>query len=255
MGQLNFRSPRIFLRAISLFALCALPFVLSSSPASAYLPPPERVLAKSLKTMPSGTFIEARGNLEFFPPKPSSAGIILSLRFFIAIPNQVKLEIFAPSYPAGLTVVLIKNNLLISTQDSEIAGVIGHDLPNLFPALFSPFISEGIKAVRNGLETQGINVGQISLEHLEREILYRIGNPETGRPGFWVSKDSFFPRRLELSREKPVRIDYLKYQYLDNGSALPREIELYAGEKPWVKIRFDSVQLIPAFPPGFFSLK
>jgi len=252
---LNFRSQRIFLKAISLFALYALPFVLSSSPASAYLPPPERILAKSLKTMPSGTFIEARGNLEFFPPKPSAPGIVVSFRFYLAIPNQIRFELFAPAYAKGLTIVVIKNNLLLSAKDPELAGVIGQDLPNLFPALFSPFISEGIKALRTGLETQGLDVAQIGLEHFEREIVYRIGNPETGWPGFWVNKDNFFPRRLELSREKPIRIDYLKYRFLENSSAWPAEIDLYSGGKPWVQIRFYSIQLVPAFPPGFFSFK
>ena len=237
------------------FVLFTFYFLLFTQLASAYLPPPERVLAKSLKTMPGGTFIEGRGSLEFFPPDPSSAGTIISLRFFLAIPNQVKFEFFAPSYPAGLTLVVIKNNLILSSKNSEIAGVVGQDLLSLFPALFSPFISEGIKALKSSLETQGINTDQVGLDHFEREIVYQIGNPETARPGFWVSKDNYFPRRLVLSREKPVRVDYLKYRFLDNGSAIPKEIELYSGEKPWVTIRFDSVQLIPEFPPGFFSLK
>ena len=96
---------------------------------------------------------------------------------------------------------------------------------------------------------------QVSLEHFEREIVYRIGNPEAGNPGIWLAKDSFFPRRLELSREKPFRIDYLKYRFLENSSAWPAEINLYSGGNPWVQIRFYSIQLIPAFPPGFFSLK
>ncbi len=235
-----------------LFAPCSLLF---SSTTWAYLPPPERILAKTLKTLPNGTFLQAQGKLEVFPPEPSAPGLAVSFRFYLAIPNQIRLELFAPAYAKGLTIVVIKNNLLLSAKDPELAGVIGQDLPNLFPALFSPFISEGIKALRTGLETQGLDVAQIGLEHFEREIVYRIGNPETGRSGFWVNKDNFFPRRLELSREKPIRIDYLKYRFLENSSAWPAEIDLYSGGKPWVQIRFYSIQLVPAFPPGFFSFK
>ncbi|MDD5223925.1 MAG: hypothetical protein PHE84_08030 [bacterium] len=221
----------------------------------AYLPPPERILAKTLKTMPDGTFLRARGTLELLPPETSAPTLAVSFRFYLAIPNQIKFEFFSPAYAKGLTVVVIKNNILLSAKDSELARVIGPELPNLLPALFSPFISEGIKALRTSLTGLGINVGQVSLEHFEREIVYRIGGTEAGNPGLWLSKDNFFPRRLELSREKPVRIDYLKYRFLENSTACPAEIDLDSGGKPWVKIRFYSIQLIPAFLPGFFSLK
>jgi hypothetical protein len=240
---------------VVLFLLIAHCSLLIAPKAFAYLPPPERVLAKVLKTMPDGTFLQARGTLEYLPPEPSAPGLAVSFRFYLAIPNQIKFEFSSPSYAKGLTVIVIKNNLLLSAKDSELARVIGQELPNYLPALFAPFISEGIKALRTSLEGQGINASQVSLEHFEHEIVYRIGNPEAGNPGIWLSKDNYFPRRLELSREKPVRIDYLKYRFLENSTACPAEIDLYSGGKPWVKIRFYSIQLIPAFPPGFFSLK
>ena len=249
------RETHKFIFSFFLFLFLAPCSLLFSSTTWAYLPPPERILAKTLKTLPNGTFLLAQGKLEVFPPEPSAPGLAVSFRFYLAIPNQIRLELFAPAYAKGLTVVVIKNNLLLSAKDSELARAIGPDLPNLLPALFSPFISEGIKALRGSLENQGIKMDQVSLDHFDREIVYRIGNPEAGNPAIWLSKENFFPRRLELAREKPVRIDYLKYRFLENSSAWPAEIDFYSGGKPWVRIWFYSIHLTHAFPPGFFSLK
>ena len=234
--------------------LLALNTLLILSSADAYLPPPERVLAKSTKTIPPGSLLEASGKLQLSHPDVP-AGLVLYLRVFLSPPGKARFEFFSPSYSEGVTVIAIHSNLLLATRKSEIPKLLGQDFFALLPLLIDPLMNGNTRLLRDNLRNLGVNTEQTGLEHIEKEILYRIGGPDPGEPKYLLRKENYSPRRLQLKREKSYTIDYLEFRLLENQAFFPAEITIRSGENPWIKMRFESVFLSRSPSPQLFTLE
>lgn len=240
----------IFLAVASL----ALALHLLTAPAGAYLPPPERLLAKSTKTIPRGNLLEAKGKVQVSRPEIPS-GAVLHLRLFLSPPDKARFEFFSPSYAEGVTVITIGSNLLIASKKSEIPKLLGQDFFNLLPILLGPLASGKTDLLRDNLRTLGIDTEQVGLEHIEKEILYRIGNPAADESKYLLRKEDFSPRRLQLKRAAFYTIDYFEFRLLESTAFFPAVIEIQSGDSPWIKLRFESVFLSDSPAPHLFTLQ
>ena len=148
-------------------------------------------------------------------------------------------------------VVVPEGNKLAVVQVGGRRRVEGTELPALSTAMsqLCPLLAvrstsagEARELVEQHLQGLGINTRTTSLARFGGEVAYVLGEPEEGKPQFWVYKDNFRPARVRWTDKAGTAWDvrFIDYASAATGEVMPRGIEVWrAGER---SLRFTAIK-------------
>lgn len=128
------------------------------------------------------------------------------------------------------------------------AGVKGPELPAVRVALeeacaiFAARGSGGGETraqIERHIRSRGVQSRLSSLARFGGKVVYLLGDPQEGKPQFWVYKeDAFRPARLKFTDKagKNWDIRFLDYSSPSTGDAFPRTLEVWSGQERQLRL-------------------
>ncbi|WP_224365923.1 hypothetical protein [Hyalangium versicolor] len=133
-----------------------------------------------------------------------------------------------------------EGNKLAVVQVGPRRRVEGSELPALSAAMSQvcPILAarassehdlETRDAVEQYLQSLGIATRTTSLARFSGEVAYVLGDPEEGKPQFWIYKDNFRPARVRWKEKSGTAWDvrFIDYTSPATGEWMPRSIEVW----------------------------
>jgi hypothetical protein len=227
--------------------------VLTALTAGAYVLPGGSILRRMTDTrdeVPVNS-LKVEGSYVFSGPTLADAAKALGLsseRSELVVDGLIQLK---PPARCRFDVAVPEGNKLAVVQVGSRRRVEGTELPVLSmvmsqvcPLLAVRSTSEGDarELVEQHLQGLGIATRTTSLARFGGEVAYVLGEPEEGKPQFWVYKDNFRPARVRWTDKAGTAWDvrFIDYASAATGEVMPRVIELWrAGERA---LRFTAIK-------------
>ncbi len=235
--------------------------LLTALTAGAYVLPGGSILRRMTDTRDETPLTNARveGSYIFSGPVVGEAARALGLSterselvvdglIHLKLPGRCRFDVAAP-----------EGNKLAVVQVAGRRRVEGTELPvlttaisQLCPLLAVRSTSEGEarELVEQHLQGLGIATRTTSLARFGGEVAYVLGEPEEGKPQYWVYKDNFRPARVRWKDKAGTAWDvrFIDYASAATGDVLPRGIEVWRGGERTLRftaIRSDTRATIP----------
>lgn len=107
------------------------------------------------------------------------------------------------------------------------------------------------------LANAGVNVEKVTLQRLDKNICWFIGEPAYGgeaTPGLWIGKDSFFPVRYLIQRSgRTIDVRYDDW-YRVSKSWYPRVTRIFVDGELFANIHVDRMVLTPGLSASLFDV-
>jgi hypothetical protein len=223
--------------------------------AHAYLLPPQQILEFVCEK--TGKIYNFRFEAMVESPNPDlpDAMIKKEMVYYAARPDFLRME---PVGEAEDTAVLVE-------AGKRLAYVNGHLLAeparqeDIFPALL---YADSPQTLEMLLTAEQVDLGQVHLGRLGKQIAYIIGGPSRGveEPQFWCDKDNFWPIRLIGRRSSSgvddlVDIRFLSYQEVAESIWLPTVIEIYRQNKLVFRLTVQRTSFNQKLPDSLFDME
>ncbi|WDP89216.1 MAG: hypothetical protein HUN04_05515 [Desulfobacter sp.] len=108
------------------------------------------------------------------------------------------------------------------------------------------------------LARRGINTSKVTLQRLDGEICWFIGEPAYDgevMPGLWIGKDSFFPKRyLIRNANRIIDVRYGNWERISR-SWYPKEARIFVDGELFAQIVVDRMSLASGLPGSLFDIK
>jgi hypothetical protein len=203
--------------------------------------------------------IRVEGSYVFSGPVVREAVAALGLsteRSELIVDGLIQLK---PPARCRFDVAAPEGNKLAVVQVGGRRRVEGTELPVLTTAMsqLCPLLAvrsssegEAKELVEQHLQGLGIATRTTSLARFGGEVAYVLGDPDEGKPQFWVYKDNFRPARVRWTDKAGTAWDvrFIDYASAATGEALPRGIEVWRGGERALRftaIRSDTRASIP----------
>ena len=168
---------------------------------------------------------------------------------FLRIETLGQAEEFTVLVGAGKRLTLVDGHLLAADSHHE----------DIFAALLHADSPQTLEML---LATEEVDLGQVHLARLGRQIAYVIGGPlrKVGAPQFWCDKDSFWPirligRRSSSGADDLVDIRFLSYQEVAGSIWLPTIIEIYRQEQLFFRLTVQRTSCNQRLREALFDMK
>ena len=223
--------------------------------AHGYLLPPQQVL--EFVTEKTGKIYNFRFEVVVESPDPDLPDTMIrkEMVYYAARPDFLRQE----------TVGEAEDSTVLVGAGKRLALVDGHVLAeparheDIFPALLH---ADSPQALEMLLAEEQVDLGQVHLGRLGRQIAYVIGGPPRGlgAPQFWCDKDNFWPIRL-IGRRSSSGVDdlldirFLSYQEVAGSTWLPTVIEVYRQGQLVFRTTVERTSFNQRFPESLFDME
>jgi hypothetical protein len=223
--------------------------------AHGYLLPPQQIL--EFVTEKTGKIYNFRFEVvvEKADPDLPDTMIRKEMVYYAARPDFLRQE----------TVGEARDSTVLVGAGKRLALVDGHVLAeparheDIFPALLYADSSQTLEML---LAAEQVDLGQVHLDRLGRQIAYVIGGPPggVGEPQFWCDKDNFWPIRL-IGRRSSSGVDdmldirFLSYQEVAGSTWLPTVIEIYRQGQLVFRMTVQRTSFNQRFPESLFDME
>lgn len=158
---------------------------------------------------------------------PSAAEVMGDGAVYLRLPGRCRLEVANPD--RGTSAAAVFANGRRRNEGGPLAAIevaIGQLCPIFANRGGSD--GEGRAALERFLAGLKIDTRKTSLGRFGGQVAYVLGEPEEGRPQFWVYKDTFLPARLRFADAQGASWDVklLDYTSPATGEWFPRVIEV-----------------------------
>lgn len=232
--------------------------VLTALAAGAYVLPGSSILRRMVRgqdeTMPTSFRVE--GSFVFSGPGAKEAADALKVTveraelladgaILVKTPERCRFEL---SVPEGTRLAAVQAGDRKRWEGTEIAALstaISQLCPLLAVRATSDRDTDTRDEVDQHLQSLGIATRTTSLARFGGEVAYVLGEPEEGKPQFWVYKDHFRPARVRWKTRLGVAWDvrFIDYTSPATGEWMPRSIEVWRdGERV---LRFTAIKSTP----------
>jgi hypothetical protein len=220
--------------------LLALAGVLTALSAGAYVLPGGSILRRMTGAQDDAQPATARveGSYVFFGPAVKEAGAALNLpterselvvdgAILLKAPGRCRFELSVPEGNKLAVVQVGARRRVEGTELLALSAAISQVCPLL--AVRSNSDTEARDAVEQHLQSLGIATRTTSLARFGGEVAYVLGEPEEGKPQFWVYKDAFRPARVRWKEKSGISWDvrFIDYASPATGEWMPRSIEVW----------------------------
>lgn len=216
--------------------------VLTALAAGAYVLPGGSILRRMTggqdETYPTSARVE--GSFVFSGPAAKEAAAALNVptdrsefvadgAILLKTPGRCRFEVSVP-----------EGNKLAVVQAGAKRRVEGTELPALSAAISQLCPILGVRAssehdldtrdaVEQHLQNLGVATRNTSLARFSGEVAYVLGDPDEGKPQFWVYKDDFRPARVRWKEKSGTAWDvrFIDYTSPATGEWMPRSIEVW----------------------------
>jgi hypothetical protein len=235
--------------------------VLTALTAGAYVLPGGSILRRMTDTRDDQPLsaLRVEGSYVFSGPAVREAMPALGLsteRSELVVDGLIQLKFpqrcrFDLAVPDGNKLAVVQVGGRRRVEGPELA-VLSTAIGQLCPLLAVRSTSEGEarELVEQHLQGLGINTRTTSLARFSGEVAYVLGEPEEGKPQFWVYKDNFRPARVRWTDKAGTAWDvrFIDYASAATGELMPRGIEVWRGGERAVRftaIKSDTRASIP----------
>lgn len=223
--------------------------------ARGYLLPAEQIL--EFVTKQTARIYNFRLDVLAESPDPELPEIMIrrEMVYYAARPDLLRWELVGGA----------ENSTVLVGLGRRLSVVDGHLLTeparheDIFPMLLHADSPQTLEML---LTAEQVDLGQVHLGRLGRQIAYVIGGPlrETGAPQFWCDKERFWPirligRRSSLGSADLVDIRYLAYQEVAKSIWLPTVIEFYRQDKLVLRLIVQKTYFNERLPDSLFDLE
>ncbi len=148
---------------------------------------------------------------------------------------------------------VLSDNRFVKVENGRITGL--EPGPNEY--YIDPLLYRDHKKLMAVLVGRDINTEKVTLQRLDGEICWVIGEPAFGgqeNPGLWVGKDNFFPKRYLLKRAgRTIDIRYADWNQVSRCWC-PRKISIFMDGTLFAKIEVDNMTLTSKVPNSLFDI-
>ncbi len=223
-------------------------------PAHSYLLPSEQIL--EFVARQTAKLYNFRLDVLAESPDPArpEAVLVREMVYYAARPDLLRQEVVREAEDGT---ILVGSGRRLSV----INGRLLEEHPRheeIFPILL---FANSAKALRTLLEEEQVDLSQVRLSRMGRQIAYVIGGPP-GQPGtaeFWCDKERFLPLRLVGRRSNQgvtdlVDIRFLSYPEVAEPVWLPTTIEFYRQDQLSLRLIVQETYYNERFPAALFDL-
>ena len=240
---------------ISIVGLALSILTLSIEAAHGYLLPPQQIL--EFVTEQTAKIHNFRLDVLVESPDPDFPEKMISreMVYYAARPDFLRQEMageaedFTVLVGAGQRLAFLDGHLLSEPAHHE----------DIFPILLHSSSPQTLEML---LSAEGVDLSQVHLSRLGKQIAYVIGGPPRAveAPQFWCDKDNFRPIRLIGRRSFSgiadlVEIRFLSYQEVAKSTWLPRVIEFYRQGQFFLRLRVQRTYFNEGLPDSLFDLE
>jgi hypothetical protein len=178
--------------------------------------------------------------------------LVVDGAILLKVPGRCRLELATP-----------EGRKLAVVQLDERRRVEGTELPALSAAMsqLCPLLtvraeSGAREIVEQHLQSLGIQTRTTSLARFGGAVAYVLGDPEEGKPQFWVYKDNFRPARVRWKDKAGAAWDVRFIDYLSpaTGEWMPRSIEVWRDGQRTVRFTALKSDARASLPDKLFTL-
>jgi outer membrane lipoprotein-sorting protein len=240
---------------ISILALALSIFAVGLEVAQGYLLPPQQILEFVCEK--TGKIYNFRFEAMVERPDPDLPDTMIrkEMVYYAARPDFLRME----------TVGEAEDSAVLVGAGKRLAFVNGHLLTepahheDIFPA---PLYADSPQTLEMLLTAEQVDLGQVHLGRLGKQIAYIIGGPPRGveAPQFWCDKDNFWPIRL-IGRRSSSGVDdlldirFLSYQEVAESIWLPTVIEIYRQNQLVFRMTVQRTSFNQKLPDSLFNME
>ena len=223
--------------------------------AHGYLLPAQQIL--EFVTEKTGKIYNFRFEVVVESPDPDLPDTMIKkeMVYYAARPDFLRQEIVGEAEDS--TVLVGAGKRLALVDGHVLAEPARHE--DIFPALL---YADSPQTLEMLLAEEQVDLGQVHLARLGRQIAYVIGGSPggVGAPQFWCEKDNFWPIRL-IGRRSSSRVDdlldirFLSYQEVAGSTWLPTVIEIYRQGQLVFRMTVQSTSFNQRFPESLFDME
>ena len=238
--------------------LVALVGVLTALSAGAYVLPGGSILRRMTggqdESQPTSARVE--GTFVFSGPAVKEAAAALNLpterselvadgAILLRTPSRCRFELAVPE-GNKLAVVQVGNRRRVEGMEiPSLSAAMSQLCPLLAVRASSEHDLETRDSVEQHLQSLGISTRTTSLARFGGEVAYVLGDPDEGKPQFWIYKDAFRPARVRWKDKAGTAWDvrFIDYTSPATGEWMPRSIEVWReGQRT---VRFTAIKSDP----------
>ncbi|HYI01765.1 hypothetical protein [Hyalangium sp.] len=215
---------------------------LTALAAGAYVLPGGSILRRMVgeqdETMPSslrveGTYVfsgpaakEATAALKVPSERPE---LIVDGAVLIKAPGRCRLELAVPEGNKLAVVQVSGRKRVEGTEIPALSAALSQLCPLLAVRSSSGHNTDTRDTVEQHLQSLGIATRTTSLARFGGEVAYVLGEPEEGKPQFWIYKTGFRPARVRWKEKTGPAWDvrFIDYSSPATGEWMPRSIEVW----------------------------
>ncbi len=242
--------------------------VLTALAAGAYVLPGGSILRRMTgaqdESQPTSARVE--GSYVFSGPAVKEAAAALNLpterselvadgAILLKIPGRCRFEL-AASEGNKLAVVQVGGRRRVEGMEiPSLSAVMSQLCPLLAVRSTSEHDTETRDVVEQHLQNLGIATRTTSMARFGGEVAYVLGEPEEGKPQFWVYKDDFRPARVRWKDKAGTAWDvrFIDYTSPATGEWMPRSIEVWRDGQRTVRFTAIKSDTHAAIPDKLFS--
>ena len=170
-----------------------------------------------------------------------------------------------PDYLRQEMVGEAENGTVLVGSGQRLSVIDGHFVverprhEDIFPVLLHANSPETLRVL---LAAEQVDLSQVHLSRLQRQIAYVIGGPpgDAEAPQFWCDKENFRPLRLigrqsYLGVTDLVEIRFLNYQQVAESVWLPTTIEFYRQNRLVLRLLVEEISFNETIPASLFDLE
>ncbi|MBU8894348.1 hypothetical protein DRW03_31600 [Corallococcus sp. H22C18031201] len=219
--------------------------ILVSLAAGAYVLPGGSILRRTVAARAEKNLsaLRVEGSLIFSGPAVKEAGSALGAPterpelqgdgvLFVKMPGRCRFEATTPDGGGKAAAVLANGRKRAEGPEvpamtalvAQVCGVLATDLGSA---------QESREALEQHLASLGVDTKRTSLARFGGEVAYVLGDPDEGRPQFWVYKDTFRAARVRYrdAAGNAWDVRFVDYTSPATGDWMPRTIEVWKGNQ------------------------
>jgi hypothetical protein len=149
--------------------------------------------------------------------------------FLLKAPGRCRFELATPEGTRLAVVQAGDRRRVEGTEIPALSAAMSQLCPLLATRSTSEHDLETRDAVEQHLQSLGISTRTTTLARFGGEVAYVLGDPEEGKPQFWVYKDNFHPARVRWKDKSGTAWDmrFIDYASPATGEWMPRSIEVW----------------------------
>lgn len=235
-------------------------FILVSAPAHAYLLSTS-TLARQMNSRLGLNRMDTDVLVEYLDPGLPGEALRFNGHLWADGADKIRLDV---EWPEGVRTQVRNKDQLWSVEGE-------FELPALDPLVDVPLefwqfqpadAIKNLSALERFLKAKGVNLEEVSLDQVGREVCWRIGSDGPDSPGAWLEHDSFRPVQFRFSRPLPnggasqwITVRFLEWTELGDGAAMPLILEVERGERAGWRLRMveSAGSKWPALAPKLFD--